>query len=319
MTIMLLFFKIHYRIYMKRTQIMLSIIVVLSILLAAIAIGLHAKSKALEIEQTTPAPQQSIMWVTDPHLTQANQSGLFNAIKNKKHKAIFITGDISNDNLITSLKYLSTATPSPIYFILGNSDTNYGHSTQDVRKKLKNLCAEVSNLHYLHDDVTYLDPTPLCKEKVALIGFDGYADSWEDITQLRENDLEKLTQNIETAIKKNCAKIVILSHVPPFQSDCLYQGKPTTPQFAPHYSSTQFADLLLQFANKYQHITFVVYAGHTHNESYQLYTKNIDAAHQNADLHVFVGKKFQSQDLSSIYEIDSLSLLSRSLSNSQER
>ena len=209
---------------------------------------------------------KKIMWVTDTHLNASNTDVFINTVKNSACEAIFITGEITDGNLVETLHVVAERVAKPIYFVLGNSDNAYGTSTSEVRLSLSALMKEKTNLHYLHDVPVYFEPrNMLTGVKTAVVGIDGYADSWNVSKTQRKQDGATFERNVRTAIAQGAKRIVILTHVPPFMTDCRYKGEVTSAKNAPHYSSAQSATLFLNLANEHQNITFVVYCGHTHN------------------------------------------------------
>lgn len=49
-----------------------------------------------------------------------NKDAFLRIIQTKNYSAIFITGDIANDNITDTMRELATHTTFPIYFVLGN-------------------------------------------------------------------------------------------------------------------------------------------------------------------------------------------------------
>ncbi len=179
--------------------------------------------------------------------------------------------------------------------MLGNSDNAYGRSTKEIRQNLAILMKEKTNLHYLHDTAVYFEPRNMITGvKTAVVGMDGYADSWNVSEVQRQEDLATFERNVRNAISKGAKRIVILTHVPPFMTDCWYKGEVTTAKNAPHYSSAESATLFLKLANEHPNVTFVVYCGHTHSSSYQSYPSiaALSDAKRKPNLLVYVGEKF---------------------------
>ncbi len=186
--------------------------------------------------------------------------------------------------------------------MLGNSDNAYGSDTKEVRQNLAILMKEKANLHYLHDTAVYFElRNMITGVKTAVVGMDGYADSWNASVTQRQQDLTTFERNVRNAISKGAKRIVVLTHVPPFMTDCWYKGELTSLKNAPHYSSSESATLFLNLANEHQNVTFVVYCGHTHNSSYQVYpnTAALGDKKRKSNLFVYVGEKF-------LYKTDAL-------------
>lgn len=264
------------------------------IFLIACAPACHANDQQLN-EIIKARADKKILWVTDTHLGSSNTDAFVRAIKNNSCEAIFITGDIADGNLVETLRAIADRVTMPIYFVLGNSDNAYGSSTKEIRQNLAVLMKEKTNLHYLHDSPIYFEPRNMITGvKTAVVGMDGYADSWNVSEVQRQEDLATFERNVRNAISKGAKRIVILTHVPPFVTDCWYKGEVATAKNAPHYSSAQSATLFLNLANEHPNVMFVVYSGHTHNSSYQAYpsTAALSDTKRKPNLFVYVGEKF---------------------------
>ena len=238
---------------------------------------------------STDIAPKKIVWVTDMHLNDGNLDAFTLAMQGDNIEAIFMTGDIANADLIQTLRIIANKVTVPIYVILGNSDHAYGDKTDQVRRDLKVLMQEKPNLHYLYNEIKLFDATPK-SIKTAIVGLDGYADSWGINPEQIKSDIAVFERNVEDAITQGAQRIVMLTHVPPFSSDCWYNGEPTSADRVMDYSSTSSGDSLSKLANKHPNVTFVVYAGHTHNSSYQVYPKGKTLS--NPNISVYVGNKF---------------------------
>ena len=226
---------------------------------------------------------------------------------------------MADGNLVETLRAIADRVDKPVYFVLGNSDNAYGSNTDEVRLNLSALMKEKTNLHYLHDAPIYFEPRNMITGvKTAVVGIDGYADSWNVSGTQRQQDLATFERNVRSAISQGAKRIVILTHVPPFVTDCWYKGEITTVKNALHYSSAESAILFLNLANEHQNVTFVVYCGHTHNSSFQAYPSEaaLASTQRKPNLFVYVGEKFlggadalDSGNCAGMYAIDQNSFL----------
>jgi predicted phosphodiesterase len=237
----------------------------------------------------------TILWVTDTHLTPSNIHSFITKLQSQSFKALFITGDITDDNLIDMLRQLATHITVPIYFVLGNSDSNYGKDLIETRAKLADLMIEKPNLVYLHGKVIQPDHE-LTQSKTAIVGLDGYADAWNIPAANVKNDVDTFEKNVRDALKQGAKQIVILTHVPPFTLDCWYKGKVATADTAPRYSSAASAAVFSKLADEFPDVKFTVYAGHTHNSSFNQHKPN---------LSVYVGANKVGDNFEAIYNINS--------------
>ena len=83
--------------------------------------------------------------------------------------------------------------------------------------------------------------------------------------QLADIDANHLYNKLETAATENPDKIIVLTHVPPFRETTLYEGKMSSDDFLPFFSSKATGDVLTTFANEHPFIKILVLCGHTHD------------------------------------------------------
>lgn len=264
------------------------------LLFMAICTACLASNQSVQISPQARLDKK-ILWVTDTHLNTANVDSFIHAINAEISDSIFITGDIADENLIEMLDTVAKRVDKTIYFVLGNSDHAYGKKIASVRTKLDVLVRAQPKLHYLHKTPVYFEEKNVhTVGRTAVIGIDGYADSWNVSAGQHQEDLLTFKNNVRNAISNNSKRIVILTHVPPFTTDCWHKEQITTQRNAPHYSATQSGTLFLTLAKEYPDVTFIVYCGHTHHSSYQAYpTSNSPTqAQRKPNLHVYVGDNF---------------------------
>lgn len=246
------------------------------------------------------------IWITDPHLNMIDINGrqdFYNEIKARESHAIFMTGDIAeSSSLEPILTEVVASITQPVYFVLGNHDY-YGDCVENVRSKTQKLTQRVKNLYWLSGS----EPHVLC-EDIILVGQDGWADGrygdyehsnvllndsllisdlfdakmlgraslLTKMQQLADADSIQLKKSLIKAVTKyDCQKIIILTHVPPFDDACVYQGRKTESDFLPFFSSKAIGDVLLEMALTYEHISFLVLCGHTHASAFYSPLKNL--------------------------------------------
>ncbi len=221
-------------------------------------------------------------------------------------KGLFITGDISNgDRIDEHLRLLDAISPVPVYFILGNHDF-YGSSISGVRAMVFKTANESKHLRYM----TALEPIVLSQDTV-LVGHDGWYDfgygqarpirflmsDWKLISEYamtvnREYgrhvlDDERIitksyafalqgAEHIKKMINKTTQKnVVILTHVPPFDTAAKHLGKPSDPEALPVFSCRVIGHTLLEIASQNPDRNFTVYCGHTHDQFNEMITPNL--------------------------------------------
>lgn len=228
-----------------------------------------------------------ILWLSDVHLnflSVARQScaleQFYNALKGD---AIIISGDIGESHNVCSIvRKMETYTGLPVYFVLGNHDF-YGATTEEVKAKVKKL-------NWIPKQSRF----ELTKD-TALIGVDGWGDcrngdfegsrlrmsDWVYILDVREafeqdtlkqklqeladKDARLLKRRAKAAIKAGYKRIILVTHVPPFEEACLYAGRKSTPGGLPFFSSQILGTELLPVAEANPNVEFIWLSGHTHS------------------------------------------------------
>jgi 3',5'-cyclic-AMP phosphodiesterase len=231
-----------------------------------------------------------IVWSTDLHLDAADRAQyqlFFDLIAAHEPDLILIGGDISNG--LSSLFHLTTISKridKPVYFVLGNHDFYYG-SIFENRKEAEKLTREVPNLHYL----THNGIIPL-SEQTALIGHDGWSDAKagdyensdvmlndyffiDELKRLtqeeRQKKLNSLGEEAAEHLKKNLIealktydRVVILTHVPPFEESCLYEGLPADDHWTPHFVGKSTGNAIEAVMKENPDKQLLVLCGHSH-------------------------------------------------------
>lgn len=232
-----------------------------------------------------------LVWSTDLHLDAAQKSeySLFlNLVSSYEPDFFLIGGDISNGvSCLLYLQQLLSKVSCPIYFVLGNHDFYYG-SIYAIREKAKHVAGDNTKLHYLTDSGVYA-----LSETTGLIGHDGWTDAGAGdfmksevmlndyylIDELKKLNQEERKEKLEVLGKEAAKyfahhlekafqtydKMVLLTHIPPFQRACVYDGKMCDVNWAPHfvnyYSGVELERIMRAFPNK----ELLVLCGHTHS------------------------------------------------------
>ena len=231
-----------------------------------------------------------LIWVSDIHLNFLNaelRNDFYLRLKESEGDAILITGDIAEShNVKPFLCGMEAAVGKPVYFVLGNHDF-YGSNVADVKRL-------VASLGYLpNKQIVALS------EDTALVGVDGWGDTrngdyenshltmsdWLYIDDLRreygkgmhklkiklmqlaDSDALKLKRRIIKAIEKGYKRIIIATHVPPFEDVCLNAGKKSTPSGLPFFSSKCLGETILPIAKRHKTLDFLWLSGHTHSRA----------------------------------------------------
>lgn len=209
-------------------------------------------------------------------------------VKATQSTGILWSGDISDGpHLIEHLAIFERAVQRPIYYVCGNHDY-YKRSVEQQRKNLTELGRMSSYLKYM-PNIPYV----MLTSGTALVGHDGWYDAgygeplretlvmsdWSQIAEYYAHngiaDIIKVSQRFAQEAAAHVAKgikdasryatnIIILTHVPPFESCAMYRGKKSEPGAIPWYTSKIMAETLLSAAKAYPHVSFTVLCGHTH-------------------------------------------------------
>ena len=239
----------------------------------------------------------NLAWLTDIHLNfleLTQRQHFYQEIMEKQPDGILISGDIAEaPSVYAILIEMQEAIRQPIYFVLGNHDY-YTGQIGSVRQKIIQLTTGVKHLHWLgHAGVIQLTA------ETVLVGQDGWADGRlgdyhhssarlkdermiTDFFQQKclsrdhllsvmqkwaDQDAKQLQQDLESAALRKAKRIIVITHVPPFKENCLYEGKISTDNYLPYFASKAMGDVLLQFAQKYPTIDATILCGHTHSKS----------------------------------------------------
>ena len=229
-----------------------------------------------------------LAWTADPHLEWLNDtlSRFLLELEMSETEGLIISGDISNANQIKKHLRRLAQLPMPVYFVLGNHDI-YGSSFDYVHKMVRRSVRDHKNLTWL----TESQPIQLT-DKTYLIGHDGWADGRAGIGQrsgfllndykmisdfrglsigstfqLMEEKADWATQNLVRKIwDVRGNHILLVTHAPPWEEACRYNGKASSSEFLPHFSNIGLGKALEQAAEE-TGSRITVLCGHTHEQA----------------------------------------------------
>ena len=234
-----------------------------------------------------------LAWMSDIHLNFLDEYGLRSfllILSLYKVDGWLISGDIgTSSNVINFLDLLMDSLDQPIYFVLGNHDF-YGSSMSKTTDAVKKFVENKPRLIWL----TWAEYQNL-GSGIALVGDDGWGDArlghaYETSTMLndffhiqelcglsRKNLVEKLKQLGDESVLRikskliaaaeNNNKVIVVTHVPPFGEAARNERQLSKDDYLPWYSCKVMGDLLLDCADTYPNVNFLVVCGHTHGAS----------------------------------------------------
>ncbi|MCA9124255.1 MAG: metallophosphoesterase [Planctomycetaceae bacterium] len=232
-----------------------------------------------------------VVWLTDLHLNFVEseiRERLLDDVIAARPDAVLIGGDIGEaQNVEQYLGRFSARVPCPIYFVLGNHDF-YHSSVAAVRDAIGEFCKTCPRLTYLTLESRAIDLT----SRVGLIGHDGWADArlgdylgsdvflsdYALIEELaghyhldRRPTLQWLADEAAGKIGDllplalvDYEHVVALTHVPPFQEACWYEGRLSDDNWLPHFTCKAMGDVMLDVMARHPTCKLTVLCGHTH-------------------------------------------------------
>ena len=247
----------------------------------------------------SPHTPTKLIWLTDLHLDRAaseNRTRLLNELSSRDYDAAVITGDTATGDPCGYLESLAAAChPRVLHFVLGNHEF-YGAPMSQTYDRVANLCRSVRNLRHLH----HTGPISLDRH-TALVGHHGWADArcgWgsktvvsspdhsniPDFRKLSHEDrfrkMEHLGRQSADTIRTGVLSalryhrhVIIATHIPPFRTSALFDGKPCGPCHQPHFISLSVGAMLIAVAKNGGRLTAI--SGHTHHAKTDPILKNL--------------------------------------------
>lgn len=232
-----------------------------------------------------------IAWITDIHFNFLEPEQILKfleKLQSKNADVVLMSGDIGEANtLFDYLTMIHESISAPIYFVLGNHDY-YKGTIKNVRSSLKHFSVTYTRLVWLNN----AGVISLTK-KTALVGHDSWADGrlgdfWAsrvimndflligEFIQLDQAQCLSYMQSLaEEAAKhfEKCLplaletheKVIILTHVPPFEGASWHQGKISDSWWLPYFSSKVVGDSIKSVMESYPDKQALVLCGHTHS------------------------------------------------------
>ncbi len=236
-----------------------------------------------------------LAWLTDIHLNflrdeRAKIQELCAKVLEAAPDAVVISGDIGEAPIVERyLRTLQEGIRKPIYFVLGNHDF-YAGSVAGVRDRMRALTEKTNHLRWL----PAMGVVPLTAA-TALVGHDSWADGrygkgaastlkmsdkdhindfvslakeayFERIAALADEAAAHVRQMLMKAFESH-ARVLLVTHVPPFPQACRADEGVAREEMLPHYSCKAMGDLLLDVMGSRPDRDVTVLCGHTHVEA----------------------------------------------------
>ena len=237
----------------------------------------------------------NIIWASDIHLNfipLVSRKKFYTELNTAEGDLVLFTGDIAEGDVLE--KYLlefKEYISKPVYFVLGNHDF-YGSSVKEVHKKVKQYnwlgkksfisngvalvgvdgwadgrLGNYENCPLVMNDWIYIEELRKGYEKEDRIGFarrETGKHLLKAMQKLSDKDAELLKRRVVTAINRGVHKVVIATHVPPFESCCFNEGR-VSYDGLPFYSSKILGDTILPIVESNVDVDFIWLCGHTHS------------------------------------------------------
>lgn len=234
-------------------------------------------------------------WATDIHLEFLDDAGFdrfTDAVRAAGAEALFLTGDIAQaPTLGAALRRVRAAVEVPVLFVLGNHDY-YKGSIAEVRAWAATFHAGDAGLRWLPGAGPWR-----AADGTVVVGADGWGDGragaperspvllndWKLIRELveagamwdvpaRRARLAALADadaaRLDAALRgvlPGAARVVVLTHVPPFEEACWHDGARSNPDWLPWFTCVAVGEVLRRAAAAHPSVRFEVYCGHTHS------------------------------------------------------
>ncbi len=240
-----------------------------------------------------------LAWFTDLHLDLVDETQMEPLVRSAQGAEVILSGgDLGQaETFAGHLVKLSSRFNRPVYFVLGNHDF-YGSSFADTQQRAKDLSRYHSHLHWLPEQgVVQLT------EETALIGRGLFGDGRlgnaersklvladhrliEDLVSLDRDQLFKKLNELGDkaaswtrehlgAALKSARKVIVLSHVPPFDTSGKDRGRAAGGEALPFYTCAAVGEVLLELMEAHPDKELTVLCGHTHTAVERSPTKNI--------------------------------------------
>lgn len=245
----------------------------------------------IDFRYETGATIKRLVWLTDLHVDAFGKDqyrSFYQMVAAEDPDIVLVGGDISNGIAsLTHLANLAAFINKQFYFVLGNHDFYYGSIAQ-TRIQAYELTRFNPKVHYLtNDGIVSLT------RHTALIGHDGWSDALagdymnsevmlndyrliEEFRNLskveRKQKLHDLGDEAARYLKRQLLKalktherVVLLTHVPPFEEAALMDGVACDANWSPHFVGKAAGDALKGVMQHHPKKQLLILCGHCHS------------------------------------------------------
>ena len=235
----------------------------------------------------------NIQWSSDIHLDTCEESTFRQYLSEINPEFdLIISGDISKSNRIERdiERIAHKLGKSHLYFVMGNHDY-YGNTINLVRYRMKFFLKSFDNITYLSQNDDTNAPIILGKQW-RMIGVDGWADAlagnyniaptmlrdyraiddfqnkdddgrFHLLNTLGQEEAHYLSEKLNTDIEQ--PNILIVTHVPPYPEAHMYEGRPASNAYLPHFVCVSTGRVITEYAEANPNKQIKVICGHTHH------------------------------------------------------
>lgn len=244
---------------------------------------------------------KTLGWLTDIHLSFLSTDQKIAFLTNLSDQDIdsfLITGDLGEGRDIIQILYLlDSILDRNIFFVLGNHDYYYW-GINEVRSEVVKFVSSSDHLFYLSASPFI----PLTRSSV-LLGHDSWADArngdYDNSTvfladyslindflhhrkdgvrkvmeQLAQQGVDHILKRLNTSIDRYTT-FYIATHVPPSRDACWHEGRISTDDFLPHFSSKLLGEEVVSLFSQHPDKEAIMLCGHTHSEGTARLAENV--------------------------------------------
>jgi predicted phosphohydrolase len=229
-------------------------------------------------------------WATDIHLNfleRPARQAFAETVRAQSPDVFLLAGDLAESHDFAPLMAdFAAQLDLPIWYVLGNHDY-YGAAVANVRARTRLVEQASPRLRWLPDHGVVA-----LTERTGLVGHDGWGDARHGSFEttrvmlndfLRIEDLAREPRALRTNLQRlgdeagehfarvlpealeRFEHVLVVTHVPPFEASCTYQGKPGSAEWLPFFTCKAVGDRLREAMEARPDRKMTVLCGHSHD------------------------------------------------------